>query len=193
MRPRAGLDRASVVQAAANLADAAGSEITLAALAEHLKVRTPSLYNHISGQDGLRRELALLGLAKLGRRLAMAAVGKTADDAIEAIAHAYRQFAQEHPGVYPATQRAPDPADTELAAAADAVVEVLTLVMASYGLRDAAAIHAIRGLRAMLHGFVTLEAAGGFGIPLDLDESFDRAMQVFIVGLRGEDDGTDNQ
>lgn len=187
MPSRAGLDRASVVQAAADLADAAGGEITLAALAAHLGVRTPSLYNHVSGQEGLRRELALLGLRELATRLTKSAVGKTADDAVLAFAHAYRRFAQDHPGVYPATLRAPDPADTELNAVSDEIIEVLFAVMASYRLSDAQAIHAIRGLRSMLHGFVTLEAAGGFGIPLDLDESFNRAIRVFIVGLRHEE------
>jgi len=40
-------------------------------------------------------------------------------------------------------------------------------------------LHAIRGLRAMLHGFVALEAAGGFGMPLDLDVSYRR----LVAGL----------
>jgi hypothetical protein len=30
---------------------------------------------------------------------------------------------------------------------------------------------------------VALEAAGGFGLPLSLDESFERLLQIFIAGL----------
>lgn len=193
MPSRAGLDRASVVQAAADLADATGGEITLAALAEHLGVRAPSLYNHISGQEGLKRELALLGLRELAKRLTRSAVGKTADDAILALAHAYRRFAQEHPGIYPATLRATNPADAELDAVSDEIMEVLLAVIASYEVRGEEAIHAIRGLRSMLHGFVALEALGGFGVPLDLDESFNRAVQVSIVGLRQSQNAVDDE
>ncbi len=91
MASRAGLDRAAVVQAAARLADeAGGKEVTLADLAAHLGVRTPSLYNHIAGQEGLRRELALLGTRELATRLSRATIGKAKDDAILAMAHAYR-------------------------------------------------------------------------------------------------------
>ncbi len=43
---------------------------------------------------------------------------------------------------------------------------------AGYGLTGDDAIHAIRGLRALMHGFVSLEAAGGFAMPQDLDESY---------------------
>jgi hypothetical protein len=47
-------------------------------------------------------------------------------------------------------------------------------VMAGYGLRDGDAVDAIRALRAALHGFVTLEGGGGFGLPIDIDRSFER-------------------
>ena len=51
---------------------------------------------------------------------------------------------------------------------------------------DDAAIHAVRGLRSIVHGFATLELAGGFVMPLDCDESFCRLMQAFLAGLRNQ-------
>ena len=39
----------------------------------------------------------------------------------------------------------------------------------------------------MVHGFATLEAAGGSGIPADLDESFDRLLRPFVAGLQGRE------
>jgi len=185
--PKTRLDRAAVIQAAADLADAAGLEqVTLARLAEHLGIRAPSLYNHVDGLPGLRRDLALLGLRELGARLARATIGKAADEAVAALAQAYRAFAHEHPGVYAATIRALDSNDQEGQVVAQAVVEIVLAVLASYGLQGEAAIHAVRGLRSALHGFVTLEASGGFGIPLDLDESFRRLVQMLILGLHQE-------
>ena len=46
------------------------------------------------------------------------------------------------------------------------------------------AIHAVRALRSLIHGFATLEQGGGFGIPLDLDESFRRLIAIYIAGIR---------
>jgi AcrR family transcriptional regulator len=98
MAARVGLDRAGVIRAAAALSDAAGGrEVSFVELAARLGVRAPSLYNHVAGQDGLRRELALLGVRELTARLGRAAIGKAADDAMLALAHAYRAFAKEHP------------------------------------------------------------------------------------------------
>jgi AcrR family transcriptional regulator len=165
------------------MADDAGGEVTFAALARHFGVRAPSLYNHVAGQDGLRRELALLGMHELGQRITQAAIGRSGDEAVIAIAHAYRRFALERPGLYAASIHAPDPDDDELTAASDAIVSVLVTIMATYDLHRDDAIHAIRGLRALMHGFVALEVAGGFGIPLNLDESFDRAVRAVIAGL----------
>ena len=188
MSPRAGLNREAVVEAAASLADEEGLEgVTLAELASRLGVRTPSLYNHVAGLEGLRRELALLGTREMGRRLGRAAVGKTTDEATFAMAQAYRDFVKERPGLYAATVRSyrlSAPEDPELAAAEGEALEVLLAVLASDGLSSEEAAHAARGLRSVAHGFATLEVAGGFGIPLDLDESFRRLLRAFTAGLR---------
>jgi AcrR family transcriptional regulator len=183
MATRTRLDRAAVVEAAAALGDAAGKEVSLGQLAAHLGVRVPSLYNHIAGQDGLRRKLALYGRRELASCIGKAAIGRSADDAIRAIAHAYRAFARERPSLYAACQRAPDPHDTVLIVASEDVLAILRMVLEAYDLDGDAAIHTIRGLCSAMHGFVTLEAAGGFGIPLDVNASYDHLIDVFINGL----------
>jgi AcrR family transcriptional regulator len=192
--PRAGLSRDAVVEAAAQLADEEGlGGFTLAELASRLGVRTPSLYNHVAGLDGLRRELALLGLRELGRRVGRAAMGKTTDEATFAMARTYRELVKERPGLYAATVRSSRlsyPDDPDFEAAEREAFEAVLAVLASYGLRGEEALHAARGFRSVVHGFATLEAAGGFGIPLDLDESFDRLLRTFVAGLRKREAGT---
>ena len=63
-------------------------------------------------------------------------------------------------------------------------MQVGLAVMASLGLQGDDAIHAVRGLRSVVHGFATLEVAGGFGMPLDCDESFRRLIAALIRGLQ---------
>jgi AcrR family transcriptional regulator len=184
------LTREAVVEAAASLADEEGLDgFTLAELASRLGVRTPSLYNHVAGLGGLRRELALLGLREMGGRIGRAAMGKTTDEATFSVARAYRDFVKERPGLYAATVRSSRlayPDDPAFEAAESEAFEAVLAVLASYGLRGEEALHAARGLRSVVHGFATLEVAGGFGIPLDLDESFERLLRAFIAGLRGK-------
>jgi AcrR family transcriptional regulator len=190
MPPRAGLDRAAVVQAAAALADASGLEqITLADVAAQLGVRTPSLYNHVAGLPGLQRDLALLGTRELIAALTRATIGKSADDAIFAVAEAFLGFVRTHPGLYAATVRSVrlmDQPDAELVAAQTDAVQIMQAVLAAYDLRGDAALHAVRGLRSVIHGFATLEAAGAFGLPLDIDTSFRQLVQIYIAGLRAQ-------
>ncbi len=57
-------------------------------------------------------------------------------------------------------------------------------VLARYGLSGDDAIDATRALRAALHGFVTLEAVGGFGLPRDVDRSFARLVQILDTAFR---------
>lgn len=180
-----GIDRAQVVAAAAALADEHGLEqLTLAQVATQLGVRLPSLYNHVEGLPGLRRELAVLGVRQLLERIGRAAIGRANDDAVLAICQAYRAYVLEHPGVYAASVRAAAPDDTALLALSQELIDIILAVLAPYGLSEEHALHAIRGLRSVAHGFATIETAGGFGMALDRDESFLRLVQGLIAGIK---------
>jgi AcrR family transcriptional regulator len=182
--PRAGLDAEAVVGAAEELADAEGLEaVTLATLARQLGVRAPSLYAHIGGLPDLRRRLATRGRRRLAEALQSAAAGRARGDALAAVADAYRAYAREHPGTYAALQRAPDPDDEEATAAAAHAVDVFLAMLRGYALEHDDAIHATRIVRAAVHGFVSLEANEGFGLPVDIDETFTRLTAVLDQGL----------
>lgn len=182
--PRAGLSKARVIDEAEQMADEAGlSRLTLAALAGRLGVRQPSLYKHVDGMDSLQRSIAVRAKNELAGTLGRAAVGRSRGDAITSMSHAYRAWALQHPGRYAAAQRASAPGDTESEAADRAVVETAADVLAGYDLNGDDGIDAIRALRSALHGFVTLETSGGFGLPADIDRSFDRLVQGLTTAL----------
>jgi AcrR family transcriptional regulator len=182
--PRVGLTPQRVVEEAGAVADAAGLDrLTLAAVAERFGVAIPSLYKHVNGLDGLRRDLAVLAVRELTAALSRAAVGRAGRDALHAMAAAYRAYATAHPGRYAASVRAPAPGDAEHQAAADDALAVFRAVLAGYGINGADAIDAIRGLRAALHGFVALEAAGGFGLPQSVDASYRRLVDALDAAL----------
>ncbi len=182
--PRIGLDTESLIGAAEAMADSAGLEaVTIASLARKFQVRPPSLYAHVDSLDDLRRRLANRGRRELASALQRAAAGRARSDALAAIADAYRTYAHEHPGAYRALQRAPDPDDQEALAAAADVVAVVVATLRGYGLEGDDAIHATRIIRAALHGFVSLEIEKGFGLPVDIDDTFSRLTSILDEGL----------
>lgn len=186
--PRAGLTPSIVVARAADLADEAGLDhLTLAALAARLGVAVPSLYKHVGGLDALRRGIAILALGELADAMdsALAATADHPDGSgrLRALADAYRAYATAHPGRYASSLRAAPPDDAEHVAAGDAVLRAVFTVLAERGLAGDDAIDAARGLRAALHGFVALEAAGGFGLPRDVGRSFARLVEGLDRGF----------
>ncbi|HVM09305.1 MAG TPA: WHG domain-containing protein [Acidimicrobiales bacterium] len=182
--PRAGLTPERVVAEAAIVADEGGlDQLTLAAVAQRVGVALPSLYKHVDGLDGLRRELAILGMRELAARLSKAAMGRVGHGALAAVSHAYRAFATERPGLYAATVRAPSPDDEEHTAVSQDALDVGVAVMRSYGIELPDAVHAIRIFRSAVHGFVTQEATGAFGMPESVDESYRLMIDVLDVAF----------
>jgi AcrR family transcriptional regulator len=188
MTSRTRLTKTAVIEAAVELLNTEGPNVlTLNRLADELGIRTPSLYNHVDGLPGLRRELSVLNAKQLADRLSEAAIGKSGDDLFMDVAQAFRNYVKENPGLYLSTLRAsgtqatPDPA---LVHEEERTLKIALIVMASLGLQAEDTIHAVRAFRSMIHGFATLEVAGGFGLPQDCDESFRRLVIALAAGLK---------
>lgn len=170
--PRAGLTPSAIVRAAASLVDSEGpATLSLARVAGELGVRPPSLYSHVGGLAGLERLVALDGIERLAEECRAALLGRSGADGLRAMARAYRAFAVAHPGVYPLTQVA-RPGDAEYEARAGRLLDAVFALLAGFGLPEADLIHAARAVRSALHGFALLETQAGFGLDVDLDESF---------------------
>lgn len=182
--PRAGVTPDAIADRAAALADAEGlPAVTIARLAAAFNVKPPSLYKHVDSLDAIERALAVRGLAVAGQRVAAATEGKTGEAALIAIAEAYRDFAREHPGLYAASLRPARPGENDVARAGETLVGTLQRVLAGYRLNDADRTHAARGLRAIIHGFVSLEAAGAFKLKADTSETLRRLVSAFAADL----------
>lgn len=167
------------------LADEVGFErLTLSLLARRFGVAVPSLYKHVEGLEALRREVSLVAVRELGSALARALEGVPERERLRALGRAFRAFALAHPGRYAATVRAPSPEDAEWSATSEAVLRTVLEVLAAYRLAGDEAIDAARAVRAALHGFVSLETLGGFGLPRDVERSFERLLDILEAALR---------
>lgn len=184
-RPKVGLELIEILEVAGELADMHGmQEVTLANLAKRLGIRPPSLYNHFDGLAGLRKKMAIYGIDRLYEVLARAAIGVSGDEAVLTISKAYVEFARRHPGIYEATLMAPEMEDEDIQKAGSKIVDLTVRVLQAYRLEGDIALHAVRGIRSILHGFSSLEQSGGFKMALDLNESLETIIKAFIHGLR---------
>lgn len=174
---RAGVTVERVVGTAAEIADEEGvTAVTMSAVAQRLGVSVPGLYKHVDGLPGVNRMLAVRSTNELADTLSASVMGKSGDAALHSLCHEYRAYAKQHPGRYAATVVAPDAADVEHQEAANKALTAVLAMFSGYHLTDDDAVDAARYLRSVLHGFVTLELAGGFGLPQDVDASFKQAV-----------------
>jgi len=190
---RAGLTVDRVVAVGAELADEVGFEaVTVSTLARRLGIKTPSLYSHIDGSDDLRLRIAALALEESADRVAEAIAGRAGADALSAYAGAYRDFARHHPGRYAAT-RQPVPVDAaEAGVAAQAALaqgrrhaDLARAVLRGYDLHGPEETHAVRLIGSLVHGYVTLELAGGFAhSEPSTEESWSYAVEAIDRVLR---------
>lgn len=182
--PRAGLDAEVVTKAAAAMVDADGlPALTLARLAAVLGVAPPSLYKHVGGLEDLKIRLTTLAIRGLADTLTAAAIGRARGEALRAISKAYRRFASEHPGLYPLTQAAPEPSSDEQMAQVDRALGIFKAVVSGFGVSEDDSVHAIRVIRAGLHGFADIQVRGGFQMAQSTDRSFDMLVDALETSL----------
>jgi AcrR family transcriptional regulator len=158
-------------------------DLSMSELAQVLNVRTPTLYSHVAGIDDLKRLLALHGLAELDRAMARATIGKSGPNAIRALLNAYREFVEKNPGLYAATVPTPPRSDREWSAAVDRLMDTLLACLQYYDLRGPEKVHALRGLRSLVHGFVSLESSGALKHPVNRNDSFAWLVESFLAAL----------
>ncbi|MFK4149915.1 TetR/AcrR family transcriptional regulator [Streptomyces sp. NPDC004065] len=182
---RAGLTPERLTRAGAELADEVGFEqVTVSALARRFDVKVASLYSHLKSSHDLRTRIALLALEELADRAADALAGRAGREALAAFANAYRDYAREHPGRYDAARFRLDP-ETAAASAGVRHARMTRAILRGYDLAEPDETHAVRLLGSVFHGYVSLEAAGGFSHSApDSEQSWSRIVDALDALLR---------
>ncbi|TGN14401.1 TetR/AcrR family transcriptional regulator [Leptospira ilyithenensis] len=179
------LDRESVLDTAWHLANRDGIEnLSIKRIANELEIRSPSLYNHIKDLLDITSEVAARTANQFAENLetimATTKPEKNRKEGLRKFILEYRNFAHNHKGVYPLLVSAPSGNENHRLAS-DRILKVC-LTALSLKVLDARAIHQIRILRAVLHGFISLERENGFGLPESVEESFQILMKGLVEG-----------
>lgn len=187
MSPRSGLNHSAVFQKAIEIVECNGMNgLTMGVLAKELNIKTPSLYNHVSGLRELQEKIALYSLEEMYGRMEQAYSNSVKEDErILFVGKAYLNYARRNPGLYEATFLPSVLENQEVQKVADQIVQLNVRMLEPFQLESEDTIHAVRGLRSFLHGFATIEQSGGFAIQLDNEESIETILHIFIDGLKG--------
>ena len=182
------LNRDVIVNSALAFLDREGWDaLTINALAMQLGTKGPSLYNHVSSLEDLRRTVRMRVIDDILQMLSTVGAGRTRDDAVMVMASAYRSYAHHHPGRYSAFTRMPlGGDDPEFTSASHAAAAPVIDVLASYGLDGLDAFYAALEFWAALHGFVLLEMTGVMDsgvVKVDTDAVFTDMVRRLATGM----------
>ncbi len=131
----------------------------------------------------MRRFLALKGYRELLQLLREARDGKNGDDALAAVAHAMRRYALDRPALSAAAFRTAAVDCPEWREAHEQLHTFMLDILAECSLFDEAAENALNMLRSLVRGYVLHEVMHTLVGVEFYDDAFDKAIQVFLVGL----------
>lgn len=204
---RTGLPYRFILDTALQLVEEKGfDKFSMHDLAKALGIKTPSLYNHFSGIKQLQKELALKIEQDLYQHSINAMKDKSPDDMIRSLAHTQLEYAKEHPHLYQVILALPTIGKNDLTDdttsksntnnnssvksvetvpslenAAWHSVEPVRIALNQYQLSEADSIHLNRMFRSMIHGYISLAAAGYLAHQkYSTQESFDATVEYFI-------------
>lgn len=184
--PRQGLNKEVVTAAAIRLIEEKGfSNFSLNELAKSLDIKPASLYSHIQNIDALFTDIGIIAVRQMVSSEKEAIEGKTGDEALFALASAYRKFAKEHYGLYSLVMNIPNGNNPVLELAAEEITEPILKVLESYNISKEMQMHYQRSLRSMMHGFVAHEEYGAFShFPIDRNKSYEISIGIIAESLR---------
>jgi AcrR family transcriptional regulator len=171
----------TILSKARAMLEAEGVEaLSLGKLAAALNIKAPSLYRYFDSKNALLRALNGDTAARLVAAM-RDAVDTQHDNKIVALALAYRAFALENPVIY---RLAFGSASDELRPD-EQTLEALALPLQSVMAQISGEEHsltALRGVWALMHGYVSLELSKQMRRGGDLETGFVRAVEAYVRG-----------
>ncbi len=177
------INRESIVQTALEMIEAEGVDrLSLNRISAALGVKTPSLYRYVKNKTALLRAVNEETFRGIFRAInpALQSPG-SARERLLAIAMVYRDFAHAYPITYglaytnTIAELRPDENEQE-----QAVLPFQALMAEISG--EADSLPALRGLLALMHGFVMMELSGQFRRGGDLQAAYVKSIEAYLAG-----------
>jgi len=178
------LDRDDLIRVAADVADRDGwLHLTMSSVAKEVNRHVTSLYGHVDGIDGLRREVQRLALTELGDRCWEAALGRAGADALGALLDVYREYTREHPGRSAALFDV-DMQDEEVLELGRRLAEPFLVTLRSFGVGENQLLSTQAIISVSVRGFGVAEGNSRFARRVEADSAFAQMRALFIGALQ---------
>ncbi len=188
------LTRSQVVAAGVAVVCAEGAEaLGVSRIARELGIKPPSVYNYVTSGDELTRAVVIEGNRRILDAFKDAVRGVfDPNEQLRTLARTTRQWALEHSELYALMGRIePDNDDPEFAPIFRDVLDLFARPFGQLGVPAEEHVHAIRGLRAAMHGFILLENSGQFQLTEDTEASYRWLIEAVLRGsARQEQEGS---
>jgi len=179
------LTRGQVVEAAVRIVQQEGADaLGIARVAREIGIKPASMYNHVASGDALARAVILAANVSVVEAFKASVRGVNAPVAqLRALADALRTWARDNGGLYTLMSRIePDNDDPDFIPVYADLLDLFARPFGQLGVAAEDQVHAIRGLRAALHGFILLEQQGQFQLLDDVGESYQWLVDAVIRG-----------
>jgi len=182
------LTREQVVAAAVGIVRAEGADaLGVSRVAVELRIKPPSVYNHVSPGNALAQAVVTAANAQLLEVLKASVRGVLgAEDQLRALGLATRRWALANAGLYALMARVePDMDDPVYAPMIQDMLDLFARPFGQLGVPADGVVHAVRSLRAGVHGFVLLKASGQLQLKEDPEASYGWLIEAMIRGAAG--------
>ena len=158
--------------------------LSLKKVAKKLKIKSPSLYNHISNLEDLKNKISLYGWKQLEEKMFLSIIEESCYEAIKSMAYAFYDYATENKGIFEVMLWYNKYMIEEGNQVTHNTFDILFKILRKQNLSDETINHFIRTLRVFLEGYVLLVNHQVFGHPLSIQKSFDFSLNILINGVK---------
>ena len=89
-----------IVETSARIANKVGLDnLSLKSIAEELNIKSPSLYNHITNLDDVKRRIMIYGWKQVSEKIVDSAVGVSEYEALKNMCYAFYDYATTNKGI----------------------------------------------------------------------------------------------
>ena len=182
---RKGLTRELIIETAISIVEEEGyNNLSMRNLAKRLDVKAASLYNHIKSTEDLNSEICIKIVDDFFNAQKAAMEGKSPQEAILALANAYRKLAREKQKFYEIIVMLPNSTNEALYEKRKSLFFIVMEAVGKFNLTEEQKLFWQRNLRVTVHGFVSLENAGYFTLPtINNDDTYHSAIMNIIHGI----------
>lgn len=180
-----GVNEDRIIEASARLSEEVGMEnLTLKIIADELKIKSPSLYNHVAGLDDIKRKLMIYGWNQIEDKMINAAAGVSGYDALRSMSYAFYDYATSNKGIFNAMLWYNKYENEITKQTTSRLFDLLFKILMSLHISQENINHIIRTLRSFLEGYALLVNNNAFGHSLPVKESFVLSVEIIINGIK---------